>query len=194
MLKHIRKKAVYFFTAFSLLIVILAFSCFSEPGIPHNPGTWYPDFASPYQCISNLVFCFNNYKTEPKIIDKYKQVLDPTYVFYFKPDDIGEVVGGYTIPAFWTYDEDWRATSNMFNQAYDITFDIPILDQDQAEDAFGKPAEGAIEFVKSNVTINLILMVDATDGYQAQGFCDFKFAKNENGEWHLSEWRDHTAQ
>jgi len=190
MLKHIRKKTVHFVTAFSLLIVILAFSCFSEPGT-QPPGKWYPDFASPYECINNLVFCFNSYKTEPNIIDKYKQVLDPAYIFYFDPEDIGDEVGGYIIPAMWTYDEDWRATNNMFNLAYDITFTIPILDQ--GEDTFGKPEEGATEFLKSNVTINLILMEDDTTGYQAQGFCDFKFKKNENGQWHLSEWRDHTA-
>jgi hypothetical protein len=191
MLKHIGKRTGYFVSAFSLLIVILAFSCFSEPTTPPQ-GNWYPDFASPYQCISNLVYCFGNYQTEPKIIDKYKQVLDLTYVFYFKPDDIGQDVGGYIIPTFWTYDEDWQATNNMFNQAYSIDFKIPTLIQ--GEDAFGKPAEEDTTFLKSNVNISLTLMVDSSNGYIATGYCDFKFVKNENGEWHLSEWRDHTAQ
>jgi hypothetical protein len=190
MLKHIRKKTGYFITAFGLLIVILAFSCFSEPG-PTPPPNWYPDFASPFECLNNLIYCFDSYQTEPNIIDKYKQVLDSTYVFYFDPEDIGDIIGGYTIPSFWTYDEDWRATNNMFNLAYSIDFKIPILGQ--GEDTFGKPAEGDITFVKNDVTISMTLMVDDTTGYIAQGVCDFKFVKNENGQWHLSEWRDHTA-
>jgi hypothetical protein len=192
MSRQVKKTGLRFFTMLGLLAVILVFSCFSEPSNNNNQGKWYSDFASPYECMCNLIYCFGNYQTEPNIIDKYKEVLDSTYVFYFDPDDIGDKVGDYTIPSLWTYDEDWRATNNMFNQAYSIEFKIPILDQ--GESAFGKPGDTDTTYAKNNVTISFTLMVDPTSGYIAQGICDFSFVKNDNGQWHLSVWKDHTAQ
>ncbi len=190
MYKQLKNRGVLFASAVGLLAIVALVQCFSEPG-NGEPVTWYPDFETPFQCLSNLLYTYEHYRDEPNIIDKYKLVLDPQYVFYFDPEDVGTWVGDYQIPTSWTYEEDWRATKNMFNLAHSIALDIPILNQ--GEEYFGTPADDATVFPRNNVTINLLLMVDESNGFQATGFCDFEFAKNENGEWHLIVWWDRTA-
>jgi len=188
MLKQVTKRGVLLLVAIALLSVVVSIQCFSEPEQP--PGEWYPNFENPWQCLKNLVYTYDRYQSDPDVVDKYKEVLDPEYVFYFDPDDVGSLVGQYVIPVFWTYEEDWTATQNMFNQAYSITFEIPILNSQDAE-TFGIP--DGDQFTKNNVSISLLLMVDEVNGYIAQGFCDFTFAKNAAGQWHLIEWKDFTA-
>lgn len=190
MYKQLKNRGVLFASAVGLLTVVALVQCFSEPG-NGEPVIWYPDFETPFQCLSNLKYTYDHFRDEPNIIDKYKLVLDPQYVFYFDPEDVHTWVGDYQIPTSWTYEEDWEATNNMFNLAYSIALEIPILTQ--GEEYFGTPGEEDTKFTRNNVTINLLLMVDEINGFQAAGFCDFEFIKNENGEWHLSVWTDRTA-
>lgn len=190
MYKQLKNRGVLFASAVGLLAVVALVQCFSEPKVPPVLA-WYPDFETPFQCLSNLQYTYEHYRDEPNIIDKYKLVLDPQYVFYFDPEDVGTWVEDYQIPTSWTYEEDWRATNNMFNLAHSIALEIPILGL--GEEYFGTPADDDTVFFKTNVTIDLLLMVDQINGFQANGFCDFEFTKNENGEWHLCVWWDRTA-
>lgn len=172
-----------------LALALLALSCHEE-NPPTGPEGWQ-ETTSPFNVLWNVCYCFHN-QSETDIVKKFSALLSDDFIFYFKPDDIGDDVGGYVIPTFWTKDEFMIAINNMFNHAYSLDFDIPILEQ--GEEAFGRPAEGDTTFSKNNVTISFILMVDSTNSYMVQGFCDFKFSRGENGQWYLSEWRDHTAQ
>lgn len=190
MYKQLKNRGVLFASAVGLLAIVALVQCFSEPEVP-PVLVWYPDFETPFQCLSNLQYTYEHFRDEPNIIDKYKLVLDPQYVFYFDPEDVGTWVGDYQIPTSWTYEEDWVATNNMFNLAHSIALEIPILGL--GEEYFGTPADDDTVFPKNNVTIDLLLMVDQINGFQAHGFCDFEFIKNENGEWHLSVWTDRTA-
>lgn len=174
--------------AIVVLAVIFALSCGEDQ--PIYPQ-WWLSASSPFNALSDLIFCFDNYETEPNVIKLVDSIISEDFTFYFDPNDVGEQMGDYAIPEYWGKDEFMQAVNNMFNQAYKINFIIPILDQ--GEDAFGKPAGGDTTFVKNLVTINLILMVDATMGYQAQGFCDFEFHKGSTGLWQVFAWRDHTG-
>jgi hypothetical protein len=167
----------------------LVLSCGEEKS-PYPEG-WL-SASSPYNTLSDWELCLNNYKVYPNILKLADYIIGEEFVFWFDPDDVGDVVGGYTIPAYWEKADFMQAINNMFNQAYSIDFKIPILEA--GEDAFGKPADGDTTFLKSNVTISLTVMVDATSGYIAQGICDFGFAKDSDSLWRLSMWKDHTAQ
>lgn len=171
-----------------VLAVIFTFSCGEDQLLYPE---WWLTTSSPYNTLSDLEFCFNDYEVYPNIIKLVDSIIGEDFVFHFKPDDVGEYVGGYTIPAYWGKGEFMQAINNMFNQAYSISFSIPILWQ--GEEVFGKPAEGDTTFTKDNVAINIVLMVNATEGYQATGFCDFEFCKGSDGLWQLCEWRDHTS-
>ncbi|GAI52797.1 unnamed protein product, partial [marine sediment metagenome] len=118
-------------------------------------------------------------------------VLSPDFVFYFDPNNVGDYVGDYIIPVSWTKTEMMSAVRNMFNLAYSINLEIPILTQ--GEDAFGKPDEGDTTFTKTNVTVDLLLMVDEYNGFQVTGFCDFEFTKDGSGNWPITIWWDRTA-
>jgi hypothetical protein len=178
----------------SLLLSILVISLFALSCSEDQPTypQWWLSATSPYNTLSDLECCFNSYEVEPNVTKLLDLIIADDFIFYFDHDDIGDVVGGYTIPAYWGRGEFMQVINNMFNQAYSIDFRIPILGQ--GEDAFGKPAEGDTTFTKDNVTISLTVMVDPTNGYIATGFCDFAFSKGSDGFWRLSEWRDHNAK
>jgi hypothetical protein len=171
-----------------LALALLILSC-SEENPPTGPEGWQ-ELTSPFNTLWDVRYCFNHFE-ETDMSKWFATLVSDDFVFYFDPDDIGDNVGEYTIPAFWTKDEFVNAVRNLFKQAYSITLNIPVLEQ--GEEVFGKPAEGDTTFLKSNVTINLIVMVNEETGYQAQGFCDFRFSKGSDGLWRLCEWRDHTS-
>jgi hypothetical protein len=171
-----------------LAISLVVLSCGENEDQPRLQFDW-KDLTSPFNTLWDVQYCFNHFDLAPNMIDYLSGFIADDFVFYFDPDDIGDDVGGYTIPSYWTRDEFIRAVNNMFNQAYDITFDIPVLEQ--GEEAFGKPAEGDIAFSKSNVTIDFILMVSEDNGYLAHDICDFKFIRGSDGLWQLCELKDH---
>jgi hypothetical protein len=172
-----------------IAITLFALSCSEEqPRLQHE---WL-DPTSPFNTLWDVRYCFNHFDLPLNIINDFSSLIADDFLFYFDPDDVGDYVGGYTIPAYWGRGEFIQVINNMFNQAYSIDFAIPILGQ--GEDAFGKPAEGDTTFSKSNVSISIIVMMDSTNGYMAQGFCDFRFIKGSDGLWRLDELRDHTAQ
>ena len=94
---------------------------------------------TPEECIYNLEYSFDTAD-----IGLYKAMLSSGFTFYFNPSDVGKDVDGYTIPSSWSYEEDWAATDNMFNNAYSINMDL-------AEDRVGNPPAGANEYTASNI-------------------------------------------
>ncbi|MCP4231790.1 MAG: hypothetical protein GY771_16800, partial [bacterium] len=119
----------------------------------------------------------------------YKAILSPNFTFYFNPSDVGDDVDGYTIPSSWGYEEDWTATRNMFNTAYDITMKLP-------EGDIGDPPEGATTYTASNIGISLLVKFDADNGLIAnKGTCEYVFEKVREGDetyWVIKDWRDFT--
>lgn len=168
----------------SALVLVALVSCDEET------ISYYPDLSSPYGVLTELVYCFNH-NQEDGIIDRMDAVLSPDFTFYFDPDDVGDYVGDYEIPVSWTKTEMMSAITNLFNQAYSIALQIPTLRQ--GEDAFGKPGEGDTTFTKTNVTVDLRVMIDESSGYQATGFCDFEFTKDGSGNWPITIWWDRTG-
>ncbi len=168
----------------SALVLVALVSCDDEI------VTYTPDLSSPYGIMVELEYCFNH-NQEDGIIKRMDAVLSPDFVFYFDPENVGDYVGDYEIPVFWTKTEMMSAVRNMFNQAHSIALQIPILYG--GEDAFGKPDEGETTFTRTNVSVNLLVMVDESEGYQAAGFCHFEFTKDGSGNWPITIWWDRTA-
>ena len=167
----------------SALVLVALVSCDDET------ISYYPDLSSPYGIMVELEYCFNH-NQEEGIINRMDAVLSPDFTFYFDPEDVGEFVGDYEIPLSWTKTEMMSAITNLFNQAYSIDLEIPILTQ--GEDAFGKPDKGDTAFTRTNVTVDLLLMVDEQNGFQVTGFCDFEFGKDGSGNWPITIWWDRT--
>ena len=172
------------------VIIILVFALVALVSCDEEIVTYTPDLSSPYGVLTELVYCFNNHQ-EDGIINRMDAVLSPDFVFYFDPEDVGDYVGDYEIPVSWTKTEMMSAIRNMFNQAHSIALHIPILYG--GEDAFGKPDEGDTTFIRTNVTVDLLVMIDESNGYQAQGFCDFEFTKDGSGNWPITTWWDKTG-
>jgi len=163
----------------SALVLVALVSCDEET------TSYYPDLSSPYRIMVELEYCFNH-NQEADIINRMDAVLSPNFTFYFDPEDVGDYVGDYEIPVSWTKTAMMTAIEHLFNQAYSINLEIPILDE--GEDAFGKPGEGDTTFIRTNVSVNLLVMVDEYSGYQATGFCDFEFTKDGSGNWPITVW------
>jgi hypothetical protein len=122
-------------------------------------------------------------------IDLFKDVLAPEMAFHFDASDVGSWVGDYEIPETWGYDELISAVGNMFDQVYSIDFTVSTGN-------VGEPDEGADEFFANNVQVRLLVMIDSTNGYLAQGFCGFRFINTgtgDNDDWVISDWWDYTA-
>jgi hypothetical protein len=59
----------------------------------------------------------------------------------------------------------------------------------------GTPGEDDTTYLAENVAVRLLVMVDATNGYQAHGFCDFGFTNDTSGgydNWRIKDWWDLT--
>ncbi|MCP4231482.1 MAG: hypothetical protein GY771_15220 [bacterium] len=120
------------------LAVLLGVACKETIG----PGPESdPDYTSdtPEECIYNLEYSFDN--TD---IGLYEAVLSRDFTFYFNPSDVGRDVDGYIIPDSWSYEEDWAATNNMYNNAYSIDLNL-------AEERVGNPPFGVTEYTAPNI-------------------------------------------
>ncbi|UCE26434.1 MAG: hypothetical protein JSW52_08770 [Candidatus Coatesbacteria bacterium] len=139
---------------------------------------------TPAETLEALEESFNAYS-----IDLFKDVLAPDVTFHFDQNDVGDDVGGYVIPESWGYGDLTGAVGNMFDQAYSIEFSIVTND-------VGEPDVGATEFTAKDVEIRLLVMVDATNGFLPQGFCDFRFVNVGSAgydDWIITDWWDKTA-
>ncbi len=165
--------------------VALAGCIFSPPpGTVEQPP---PEMTTPANVLKNIEVAYNQ-----RDINYYKNALSTNFVFYFDPNDVGSKVPGstYIIPDSWSYTDDWQATNNMFQKAYSIDLTIPT-------GSVGEPPPGAKIYTAENISINLKVMIDETNGYITnKGYCNFEFEKYTNNEgkvrWRLTKWWDHT--
>jgi hypothetical protein len=122
-------------------------------------------------------------------IEDYKECLSSNFTFYFNPLDVGKPVGDFTIPPSWGYDTEVQVIENMFDQAYSI--DIELVSKQ-----VGDPEPNDDKYTAYNVQITLTVMIDATNGFIADGFVDFEFESynGEKGEklWRVINWWDKT--
>ncbi len=142
------------------------------------------DERTPVEALEDLEESFNAYD-----IELFKDVLAPEVTFHFDPSDVGGWVGDYEIPESWGYDELTSAVENMFDQAYSIDFTVTTAD-------VGDPDEGATEFTADDVQVTLVVMIDSTNGYMANGYCDFGFENVGYGgydDWLVIDWWDKTV-
>jgi hypothetical protein len=122
-------------------------------------------------------------------IEDYKECLSPNFTFYFDQRDVGDDIGGYTIPDSWGYDEEVTAVKNMFDEL--DTIDLS-LDSSNIVD----PGPNDTVFDAYNVQIKLLVMIDPVNGYLAQGFVDFSFESYTSPKgklWRVKDWYDKTA-
>jgi hypothetical protein len=171
-----------------IIVIIGAFAaagCIFDstpPGDDIGKDPITPD--SPSNVIYNLDLAYNK-----RDINLYKQCLSPQFTFYFNPIDVGKDVDGYVIPTSWGYEEDWTATQNMFDLAYDIKMSL-------SENDVETPPEGATTYTAENIGVSLLVMVDANNGFIAnKGTLEFNFETyDSNGQtyWRIKDWRDFT--
>ncbi len=116
-------------------------------------------------------------------------VLSTDFVFYFDLNDVGKYIDGFEIPVSWNRDDHMRACGNMYEQAYSIDFNIVTT-------GIEDPEEGAITFVANNIQIRIVVMIDATNGFVATGFCNFELTNDTSAgydDWKVSKWYDKTV-
>jgi len=155
------------------------------PIIPPEPP---PEMTTPVNVLKNIAIAYNQ-----RNIELYKKALSPDFVFYFDPRDVGQTPPGskYIIPESWSYTEDWGATNKMFQNAYSISLSITTS-------GIGEPGPEETTYLADNVSINLVVMINELNGYQAEkGYCNFEFESYPVGEkkyWRLTKWWDRTSE
>jgi hypothetical protein len=138
---------------------------------------------TPENVIYNLEFSYNT-----RDIQLYKQCLSDNFTFYFNASDVGTDVNGYVIPSSWGYEDDWTSADNMFKNAYEITMELP-------EGDVGEPSPSDTTYTATNISISLLVMVDADNGFIAnKGTLEFTFVKDPDNPnyWVIKDWRDFT--
>lgn len=163
-------------------------------GCPFSPPDPIPpqqpvEMTSPANVLKNVEIAYNQ-----RNIDLYKKALSTSFVFYFDPRDVGQKLPGKTwaIPESWSYTEDWDATYNMFQRAYNINLSIPT-------GRIGEPDPEETAYRADNVSISLLVMVDELNGFIADGgYCNFEFEQYTSGQgkklWRLTNWWDRTSE
>ncbi len=169
----------------ALALAFLPLACGEEEGITRPPP---PPLNAPADVIETVELSFNQ-----RNIDVLKKALEPAFVFYFDPDDVGKNPPGsqYVIPESCSYTEFWVIANNMFHRAYSIWLRIPT-------GQIGTPEPGKDEYEAEGVTLSLLVWVDESNGYIAEtGYCNFAFETfyDEGNEkrWRLAGWWDFTS-
>jgi hypothetical protein len=141
---------------------------------------------SPANCLKIVAASWRD-----KDYGRFKPCLSPDCVFYFNPDDVGQVVEGYTIPESWNRAEMLAAIQNMLDEAYTLDISIPTA-------TVGKPGSGATTWRAHDVVITMTLMIEPVTGYRiGAGYCNFAFEKyeeNNEARWRLTAWWDFTSE
>lgn len=151
-----------------------------------KPTAELPDIenTTPANVLRNIERAYNQ-----KDYQLYKKCLAPSYVFYFNPQDVGYVIGEYTIPVSWNQVEDLDAARAMFNEAYSIMMDIPA-------ENIKDPEQGETTFRTGQVEMQLTLLTAPGTGYMiGAGYCIFEFERyyeNGNPLWRMTKWWDYT--
>jgi hypothetical protein len=167
-------------------LALLALSCGEEEGVTRPPP---PPLNLPADALDAVEISFNQ-----RDIELLKKCLDPDFVFYFDPDDVGQNPPGkptYNIPTSWSYTEFWSVANRMFNMAYSISLYIPASQ-------IGTPRPGENKYKAEDVSISLLVMVDEYNGFIADGgYCDFAFEtyykEQKQKLWRLTGWWDFTS-
>jgi hypothetical protein len=166
--------------AIMLLVVaiLLSFTACDDAGTTPISGNTLA------QVLRSLIYAFNS-----RDIDTLGNALANDFTFYFDPNDVGSDVGSYIIPDSWGREDMLAVCENMYDVAYHIDFDVEY-------ETVAGPDDGVGESTANDVQVRLLVMIDATNGYLAQGFCDFRFV-NECGDgaasWVITDWWDKTA-
>jgi hypothetical protein len=167
----------------AILTVLVVNGCIfgSRDGEDGEPP---PGLDTPARVVEAIEVAYNI-----RDIEDYKVCLSPNFTFYFDRSDVGEDVGGYTIPDSWGYDDEVDAVKNMFGELYSIELS---LDSSNIVD----PGSSDTVFYADNVQIKLLVMIDSVNGYLAQGFVDFNFESYTSPKgklWRVKDWSDYTA-
>jgi hypothetical protein len=166
-----------------VVVLLLTFTACDDEGTTPPPDNG-EDGRTPAEALEALEDSFNAHDVE-----LFKDVLAPEVIFHFDPNDVGDDVGGFIIPESWGYDDLVSAVGNMFDQAYSIDFSVSTAD-------VGDPDEGATEYTAEAVHVRLLVMIDAGNGFLAEGFCGFRFINagfGNNDDWVITDWWDYTA-
>jgi hypothetical protein len=162
------------------LTVLFSFTACDDGGTTPLP----PPGNTPAQVLEELELAFNDLDAE-----LLERLLDTDFTFHFDEDDVGKDVGGYIIPESWDKEDFLAACARMFSEAYSVDLTVSTAN-------VGDPSEGAAEFTAENVPIDLLVMVDPQNGFQANGFCDFAFVNDGSSDadnWIIIGWRDYTS-
>jgi hypothetical protein len=166
--------------------VLLAFAA-CEDGIIEPPPIDEPppSLSNPAGTIELIELAFNH-----RNINELESCLTGDFTFHFDPEVIGNPVGDYTIPESWASDDFLNAVINIFSNAYSIDMSI-------ASANVGEPDPNDAYYTADGVQMRFLVMVDAENGYLAQGFATFEFRgeyneKNEK-EWLVTAWKDFTT-
>jgi len=161
--------------------VLITAGCGDEDAAPTEAGPY--DATEPKYVLANVELAFNRGD-----VNLLSDCLAGEFKFFFDVDDIGQKIDGYTIPASWARDEFLAAADNMFAE----TRDISLTDHWRE---IGTPAPGETSFQAADVPLEIVVVVDAGNGYAFDdGTCDYEFAKEPTRIWHLAKWRDRSRE
>jgi len=158
------------------LTVLLSFTACDDGTTPTLGNT-------PAQVLRSLIYAFNS-----RNIGTLGNALVSDFTFYFDEDDVGKQIGDYVIPESWGKDEFTVVAGYMFEQAHTIEMEIDTSN-------VGAPGDDDNIYFARDIEVRLLVMVDAVNGYLADGVCDFEFVDVESGEpdnWVISNWQDRT--
>lgn len=166
-------------TILALAVAILVSLTACDETTAPEPGN------APAGLLALVEEAFNN-----RDIDLLARFLASGYTFYFDEDDVGTGPGDYVIPESWGKDEFTVAAEYMFEQAHTIEMEVDTSN-------VGTPGNDDTIYFAGDIEVELLVMVDAVNGYMAHGFCDFEFVDTGAGagpdNWVIRNWWDHTS-
>ncbi|HUU57120.1 MAG TPA: hypothetical protein VMW93_07250 [bacterium] len=164
-----------------IAITLLALACGEEEGVTPNVD-YRVVSTSPRAVLVNVETAFNRGD-----LNLLKAMLSENFVFYFDPEDVGQMVPGGIIPETCNYAEFIRTVENLFRLSYSVSMTINT-------EHVGAPGSGANTFRAEDVDAELIVMMDEVSGYWGESLCDLEFEKyrSKSGAyyWHLTKWWD----
>ncbi len=172
-----------------LALLLASTACLFSP--EKGEGDPDPGFYTPADSAWKVLYNFQlAYQTQN--IDAYKECLDPEFEFILLQVDWDDYDGDGIIDESWGKDIEEAFTQNMFDSEDAEVIELTLTGNSETV-WYGDPSGETLQLVRSFDLKVYYWQPDGTQaGYRAMGNAVFRCRPDENGEYKIWQWEDHS--
>jgi len=172
-----------------LLVLLSGTACLFSPesgGTGGDPG-FYTPADSAWKVLANFQLAY-----QTQNIDAYRDCLDSEFEFILLEVDWDDYDGDGIIDESWGRDIEEEFTTNMFNSPEAEIIELTLTGNSETV-WYGDPSGETLQLVRSfDLKVYFWDSQGNPDGFRAMGNAIFRCRPDENGEYKIWQWEDHS--